>query len=65
MKTFELLNYIVIGLEVLDDGAIFSSIAPRQEKGSFVCKHRRTEESKKKVRILFIKYLQTAFLKTT
>ena len=65
MKTFELLNYIVIGLEVLDDGEILSSIAPRQEKGSFVCKHRRTEESKTKVCILFIKYLQTAFLKTT
>ena len=38
------LTYIVFGLEVFDDGTIFLGITRRQERGSFVCKHRQTEE---------------------
>ena len=34
------LTCIVISLEVLDDESIFPGIARRQERGSFVCKHR-------------------------
>ena len=36
---FEQPAHIVFGLEVLDDGPIFSAIACCQEKGTFVCKH--------------------------
>ena len=49
MKTFVQLTYIAIGLEVLDDGPVFSGITLRQERGSSVCKHRWTEEAKRKV----------------
>ena len=47
--------YIVFGLEVVDDGAILSGIGCGQEKGSFVCKHRRREEVKRKYGFLIIK----------
>ena len=47
-ERFAQLIYTIIGLEVFDDGPIFSGIARRQEIGSFVFRHRRTEESKAK-----------------
>ena len=46
MKKFVMLTCIVIGLKVLDDGPLFFGIARYQERGSIVCKHRRTEEGK-------------------
>ena len=55
MKKFIQLTYIVFGLEVFEDGLIFFSIARCQERGSFVCKHRRTEEGKIKVYTFFFK----------
>ena len=48
-KKFEQLAYIGTGLEILDDGPIFSDIARCQERGSFVCKRRQTEEAKTKL----------------
>ena len=42
-------------LKFLDKGPIFSGIVPRQERGSFVCKHRQTEEAKAIVYIFFYK----------
>ena len=63
MKKFVQLAYIVIGLEVLDDGAIFSGIIRRQEKGSFVCKHRWREKVKQKYALLFIKSFKQLFKK--
>ena len=42
-------------LKFLDEGPIFSGIVPRQERGSFVCKHRQTEEAKAIVYIFFYK----------
>ena len=59
------LTCIVIGLEVLDDGPIFSGIARRQERGSFICKHRRTKEEKMKVYIFVDKIFTNSFLKVT
>ena len=47
-EKFKELAYIATGLEVLDDGPIFSDIACCQERGSFVCKHRQTEGAKTK-----------------
>ena len=44
MKKFVMLTFIVIGLKVLDDVPLFFGIAHCQERGSIVCKHRRTEE---------------------
>ena len=41
-------------LKLLDEGRIFSGIVPRQERGSFVCKHRQTEEVKAIVYIFFL-----------
>ena len=38
-------------------------IARCQERGSIVSKHGRTEKRKRKYTSLFLKYLQTAFLK--
>ena len=63
MKKFVMLTCIAIGLKVFDEGPLFFGIAHCQERGSIVCKHRRTEEAKAKYTSLFIKYLQTAFLK--
>ena len=40
MKKFVQLSCIVICSEVRDYGPIFSGIVHRQERGSFVCKHR-------------------------
>ena len=65
MEKFVQLTCIVIGLEVLDGGPIFSGIDLYQERGGIICKHRRTEKRKRKCASLFIKYLQTAFLKST
>ena len=42
-------------LKLLDEGRIFSGIVPRQERGSFVCKHRQTEEAKTTIYIFFYK----------
>ena len=54
----------VTGFGVLNDWPIFSGGDRHQQRGSFVCKHRRTEETKKKMyRSLFIKDLLTIFLK--
>ena len=47
-ENFKQLAYVATGLEVLDDGPIFSDIARCQERGSFVCKHRQTEGAKTK-----------------
>ena len=58
MKKFIQLTYIVFGLEVFEDGLIFFGIARCQERGSFVCKHRRTEEEKIKYTPFFKKYVQ-------
>ena len=38
----------VTGFGVLNDWPIFSGGDRHQQRGSFVCKHRRTEETKKK-----------------
>ena len=42
---------------------MFSGIAHRQEQGSFVCNEQK--KRKRKYTSLFIKYLQTTFLKAT
>ena len=39
----------VTGFGVLDDWPIFFGGDRHQQRGSFVCKHRRTEETKKNV----------------
>ena len=57
MKKFVQLTYIATGLEFLEDGPIFLAITRHQERGSFVCKHRRTEEAKAKVYIFVYKIL--------
>ena len=62
-KKFVQLTYIVIGLEVLDDG-LFSGIAHRQEQGSFVCKHRQTEDMKTKVYSFVYKIFINSFFKS-
>ena len=49
MKNFVQLTRISTGLEVLDDGPIFFGLTSHKKRGSFVCKHRRTEEAKTKV----------------
>ena len=48
-EKFKELAYIATGLEVLDDGPIFSDIACCQERRSFVCKNRQTEGAKTKL----------------
>ena len=58
------LTCIVIGLKVLDNGAIFSGIVRRQTSDSFVCKHRRTEESKTKVYIFVFEIFTNSFYKS-
>ena len=51
MKKFVQLTYIVIGLEVYDDGPTFLGVVRFQERGSIVCKQRRTEEAKTSVHL--------------
>ena len=48
-KKFEQLIYIGTGLEILDDRPKFFDTARCQERGSFVCKYRQTEEAKTKL----------------
>ena len=48
---------IVIVLKFLDERPIFSGTVPRQERGSFVCKHRQTEEAKAIVHIFLLNKL--------
>ena len=55
-------TYIIIGLEVLDDGSIFSSITCR--RGSFNCKHGRTGEAKTKLYIFFSKTFTNKLFKS-
>ena len=55
MKKFVQLTYIAIGLEVFGDRPILFGITLHQERGSFVSKHRRTEEAKKEVYIYIYK----------
>ena len=57
-------TYIVIGLEVLDDGQIFSCIARRKKRYNCVCKYRQTEETKTKTYI-FVYKIFTVLLKAT
>ena len=64
MKKFVQLTYIAIGLEVLDDGPIVFGKARRQERGGFICKHRRTEEMKTKVYIFVYKIFTNSFFKS-
>ena len=61
MKKFLQLTYIIIGLEFLDSWSIFSGIARRQERDSFVCKHRQTEEAKTKVFIFVYEIFRSNF----
>ena len=56
-------NLPFIGLEVLDDGPIFSGIVHCQERGSIICKHRRTEEAKTKVYIFVYKAITNSIFK--
>ena len=63
MKNFGQLICIVISLEVLEDGSIFSSIARCQKRGSFVCKRRRTEAAKTKVYIFVYEIFTNKFFK--
>ena len=64
MKKFVMLTCIVIGLKVLDDGPLFFGIAHCQERGSIVCKHRRTEEAKTKVYIFVYKIFTNSIFKS-
>ena len=64
MKKFIQLNCIVIGLEVLDDARIFFGIARCQERGSIVCKNRRTKEAKTKVYIFLYKIFKNCIFKS-
>ena len=48
-------------LKLLDEGRIFSGIVPCQERGSFVCKHRQTEEAKT---IIYIFFYKTSFFES-
>ena len=63
MEKFVQLTCIVIGLEVLDDGPIFSGIDLYQERGGIICKHRRTEEAKTKVCIFVYKIFTNSIFK--
>ena len=59
MKKFAQLNCIII-----DDGPIISGIAHSQDRSSFVCKHRRTEEVKTKTYIFVYKVFTNSFFKS-
>ena len=63
MKRFVQVTCIATGLKVLDDRPLLFGIARGQERRSIICKHRRTKKRKRKYTSLFMKYLQTAFLK--
>ena len=64
MKNFAQLICIVISLEVLEDGSIFSSIARCQKRSSFACKRRRTEAAKTKVYIFVYEIFTNKFFKS-
>ena len=64
MKKIVQLTCTVIGLEFLEDGSIFSVKARRQERGSFVCKHRRTDDARTKVCILVYEIFTNSFFKS-
>ena len=61
MKKFLQLTYIIIGLEFLGGWSIFFGIARRQERDSFVCKHRQTEAAKTKVFIFVYEIFTSNF----
>ena len=63
MKKFVMLTCIVIGLKVLDDGPLFFGIARCQERVALFVNIDEQKKRKRKYTSLFIKYLQTAFLK--
>ena len=67
MKNYIELTCILIGLEVLDNRPIFSSIAQPVIKKKVVLFVNIDQQKKqnKKYRSLFIKYIQTIFLKAT
>ena len=64
MKKFVQLKCIVIDFEVLDDGPMFLGIARCQERGSVVCKNRRTEEAETKVYIFVYKIFINSIFKS-
>ena len=64
MKKFVMLTCIVTGLKVLDDGPLFFGLTRYQERGSIVCKHRRTEEAKTKVHIFVYKIFTNSIFKS-
>ena len=64
MKKFVMQTCIVIGLNVLDDGPLFFGITCCQERGSIVCKHRRTEEEKTKMYIFVYKIFTNSIFKS-
>ena len=64
MKKFVILTCIVIGLKVFDDGPLFLGLARYQERGSIVCKHRRTEEAKTKLYIFAYKIFTNNIFKS-
>ena len=64
MKKFMKVTYIVIGLEVLDDGQIFSCIARRKKRYNCVCKYRQTEETKTKTYIFVYKIFTNSSFKS-
>ena len=64
MKKFVQLTCIAIPIEVFDDGPIFSSIACRQARDSFVSKYRQTEVAKTKVSIFVYKTFTNSFFKS-
>ena len=64
MKKLAQLTCIVIDLEVLDDGPIFSGVSSRQESDYFVCKHRRTEEAMTKVCIFVYEVFTNNFFQS-
>ena len=64
MKKFVMLTCIATGLKVLDEGLLIFGKAHCQEKGSIVCKHRRTEEAKTKVYIFVYKIFTNSIFKS-
>ena len=63
MKKFAQLTCTVIGSEALDDEPMFSGIAHSQERWSFACKQRQTEDTKTKVFIFVYKIFTSSFFK--
>ena len=64
MKKFIKVTYIVIGLEVLDDGPIFSGIVRRKKRCNCVCKYRQTEEIKTRAYIFVYKIFTNSSFKS-